>query len=69
MSGENLAEYALPFVARPGDRLERLARGDVHHVDRYLDDLGDADGAIGGLALDFGRARQRVASGPVMPRL
>ena len=62
--GEHLAEHALAFVARARDGLERLARGDVHEVDRHLEHFGDADGAIGGFALDFRRTRQRMALGP-----
>ena len=50
-------------VARLGHRVERLAGGEVHQVDRRLGKLGDADDAVGRLALHDGRARQHVPLG------
>jgi hypothetical protein len=63
MAGEHFAEDALAFVARARDGLECLARGDVHEVDRNLEHLGNADGAVGGFAFHFGRPRQRMTLG------
>ena len=59
-----LAVDALPFEARAGDRLQRLPAGHVDDVDRRLEELGDADRAVGGFAFDLRRARLRVALRP-----
>ncbi len=62
--GEDLAIDALPLVARPCDRLERFPAAIVDDINRDVEHLGDADGAVRRLALDLGRARQRVAFRP-----
>ena len=63
VAGQHLAEHALALVARARDGLERFAAGIVHDVERHAEHLGDPDGAIGSLALDLGRPRQRMALG------
>ena len=50
-------------VARLGDHLERLCRGQVHDVDRHVRHLGQRDGAVRGLRLGACRPRQRVVFG------
>ena len=51
-----------PLAARPRqpNRLHRAGVGHVHDVERRAGDLGQADGAVGGLGLQLGRAGQRV---------
>src|SRR3546814_15878031 len=63
MAGQHLAEHALTLVARTGDRLQRFTAGVVHDVERYVEHLRHADGAVGGLALDFRRAGRSEARG------
>ncbi len=63
MAGEDLAENTLPFEPGPRNGLQRLPAGIVHDVERHVEDLGNANRPVGGLALDLRRPRQRVAFG------
>ena len=47
-------------VARLGHRGQRLARGQVHDVERRPRQLREPDGAMGGFAFEYRRARGRV---------
>ena len=51
-----------PEPARLGgaDLLDRRLRGDMHDQDRQVDDLGERDRPVGGLALGLGRVGDRV---------
>ena len=60
---QGFAEAALPLRTGTGDGVHRVAAGGVDDVERDADDLGDAQGPIGGLAFDLGRPRQRMALG------
>ena len=61
MLDQRLAVDPFAFGAGAADRLVRLAAGDMHDVERRAGLIGQHDGAVGGLALDVGRTRQRVA--------
>jgi hypothetical protein len=63
VAGQHLAVHALAAGAGAGDGLGRLGAGDVHHVDRHVEHIGDGDGALGGLGLHRRRAGERVALG------
>src|SRR3546814_11575680 len=64
MAGQRLAEDALALVAGTDDCFHRLDAGVVHDIERHVEHLGDADGAVGGLAPDGRRAREGMAPGP-----
>jgi hypothetical protein len=55
-----LGEDVQPLAARPADLLDRLGARHVHDQDRHVDQLGQRDRAVGGLALDRHRPRQPV---------
>ena len=61
MAGQHLAIDALAVEPGAGDGLQRLDAGIVHDIDRRVDDAGDLDGAVGRLAFDLRRARERMA--------
>ncbi len=63
VTGEHFAEHALALAAGARDRLQRLAAGIVHDVERHAEHLGDADRAVGRFPLDLRRARQRMRLG------
>ncbi len=63
MLDQRLAIDALALLARAADRLMRLDAGDMHDIERHARLIGEHDGAVGRLALDIGRARQRMALG------
>ena len=52
---QHLAEHALAFEARARDGFERIDARGVHHVERHAEHFGNANGAIGRLALTLGR--------------
>jgi hypothetical protein len=58
---EHLAERDLALEPGPRQRLEGVDAAGVHEVERRAEHLGDAQGAVGGLAFDLRRPRQRVA--------
>ena len=58
---QRLAIDAHALLPGAADRLVRLLAGDVDDIERHAGHVGDHDGAVGGLALDFGRARIGVA--------
>ena len=64
VAGQHFAVDPLALVAGAGDGLQRFLAGIVDDVERHIEHLGDADGAVGGLALDLRRARQGMALGP-----
>ncbi len=60
---QGLAKDALAAGSRPRDRLMRLTAAGMHDVKWRAGHVGDHDGAVGGLALDFRRARIGMALG------
>ena len=60
---EHFGEDPLAFQLGARSRLERIDARGVDQVQRHLQDLGDPDRAIGRLAFDLGRARQRMPFG------
>ena len=64
VTGQYLAVDPLSFVTGTRNRFERLSAGVVHDIQRRAQHLGDANRAIGSLALDLGRPRQRMGFGP-----
>ena len=63
MARQHLAIDPLALEPGAGDGLQRLLAGIVDDVERGVDHLGQADDAVGGLALDLRRARERMALG------
>lgn len=60
---QRLAIDAHSLLAGAADGLVRLFAGDVHDVERHAGGIGDGDGAVGGFALELGRAGIGVALG------
>ncbi len=56
-------------LARAGDRLHRLAAGDVDDVERRAGEVRELDRAVRRLALRLGRARERVVERLGVPGL
>lgn len=67
VASEDFAIHRLALAARIGDLIQRFFGRHVHQVQRRADSLGDADRAAGRFTFNLGWARQRCASGPVMP--
>ena len=64
VAGQHLAIHRLALAPGVGNFIQCLAAGHVHQVQRRAEGFGNADGAAGRLALDLGRARQRVGFRP-----
>ena len=60
---QRLAEDALARLLGAADGIMRLLAGDMHDVERAARHVGDHDGAVGGFALHFRRARVGMALG------
>ena len=63
MLNQRLAIDSHAVLARAADRLMRLDAGGMHDIERHARLIGEDDGAVGRLALDFRRTRKRVAFG------
>ena len=66
---ENLREHALAFAPRATHSLQRVFTTRMDQVEGHAEDLGDANGRVGRLALHLGRAAQRVTLRPRVPAL
>jgi hypothetical protein len=63
---QRLAIDPLAVLAGAADGFVALLAGGVDHIERHPGHVGDHDGAVGGLALDLGRAGIGVALGAVI---
>ena len=54
---QRLTPNPLALLPRPPDRLVAVLTRRVHHIQRCPGHIGNHDGAVGGLALNLGRAR------------
>ena len=64
MLDQRLAIDPLAGLARPLDRLMRVAARGMDDIERTARHVGDHDGAVGRLGLDLRRARKSMALGP-----
>ena len=60
---QRFAEHPHSLLPRPANSLVRLLAGNVDDIDRNTRGIRDGDGPIGGLSLDFRRARKSVGLG------